>query len=208
LAAAIAICGFINEEEDNISTSFLRAVCKILSKMYIDTEQEDSKSLKVLKQGLEDLATTVTDHTALSYVENLIGVVDDVRCDDETEESKREETEQMIENEDCDERMKTLEHKNEHTNRDNEIPACKKSERSVARGRTSNGDEIPTFASLGVNHVKPKRPTRTSRTQGHIPLFASVGIAGKQLNGSESSDLESCSSDDSSSSYESSDSRD
>ena len=83
LNAVNAICSFINEDGDELTTAYLRALCKILSNSYIDVESEDICALRSLKQGLNDLAINVTDTTAMRSLENLIELVDEVNSDDE-----------------------------------------------------------------------------------------------------------------------------
>lgn len=189
LSAVIAICNFIIEEVDDISTSFLRAICKILSKSYIDVESENMKSLNLLKQGLEETAMNVTDETAINYVEALVELLDEVESDTDKDE------EDVSEKELIEEDAKT-------TGDDSREPGL--------RSRISNGDSIPTFASLGAknDNNESRRSSRSSReSHSGIPLFASIGAS--EANPSTlHSDPETGSSDASSSSYESSDDSD
>jgi condensin complex subunit 3 len=206
LAAVMAICSFINEEGDEISTSFLRALCKILSKSYIDVESENMKSLKLLKQGLEEMAMNVTDETAINYVETLIEILDEVKSDidDEEEKSTVTDAESIVGERKCENDFE------KESTTDAALSPCDDSRKSSLRSRLSNGSSIPTFASLGARdkNEERRRSFRSSRqSQSGIPLFASIGTSeAKSLK--QHSDPDSDSSDDSSSSYESSDDSD
>jgi len=92
LNAVNAICSFINEDGDELTTAYLRALCKILSSSYIDVESEDIYALRALKQGLNDLAMNVTDTTAMRSLENLVELVDEVHSDDEDDANEIEES--------------------------------------------------------------------------------------------------------------------
>ena len=83
LKASIVICEFLNEEGEDLSTAYLRSLCKILSKSHIDSDSEDIKALRLLKRGLDELAMNITDITAMTALEKLMETVEDVESDDE-----------------------------------------------------------------------------------------------------------------------------
>jgi len=214
LNAANAICSFINEDGDELTPTYLRALCKILSKSYIDVESEDSRVLAVLKQGLNDLAINVTDNTAMRSLEDLIELVDDVKSDNDDEENESGNEDSNVDEDDnelmsmeggnsdqFDIEMEVSEEKIEEEEEEENDPVtdkkdnreCKnvpifatigqkeleRNRNSIAsarsnESRTSNCDEIPKFASLGVD--SDSKSNRTSRTSNNgIPLFASIG---------------------------------
>lgn len=227
LAAVMGICNFINEEIDDISTTFLRALCKILSKSYIDVESENLKSLRLLKQALEEMAMNVTDETAINYAETLLGILDDVRSDaDVDEESEMTDTESVVEQETrdvavdeeesalADDKSAVAEGTREEDLEKESIEADAaspedNSTKSGSRSRRSNRSSIPTFASLGAQDKNQRRrSSRSSRqSQNGIPFFATIGTPEENCSEqNRKSDQESFCSDDSSSSYFSDDS--
>ena len=193
LNAAIAICGFINEDCDELSSTYLRALCKILNKSYIDVESEDSGILAVLKQGLNDLAIIITDDTAMRSLEDLIELVDDVgdepnesrnnksKVDDdnndsmgtEDEEHDQSDIEMEVSEEMIDEEEDTI---REEENDPIQVPDEQENE---------EGKNVPLFATIGQkerdrksNSSARSNESRTSNCDG-IPLFASLGVNSK-----------------------------
>ncbi len=88
LNVAVAICYFLCDENENLTISYLRSLCKILSKSYIDIDSEDIKTLKHLKRGLDELSINITDNTAMRSLETLIEILDDVQSDEEEDDEQ------------------------------------------------------------------------------------------------------------------------
>lgn len=61
LNVAVAISDFLSDQNDNVSISYSRSLCKILRKSYIDIYSEDSKTLQHLERGLHEFSINITD---------------------------------------------------------------------------------------------------------------------------------------------------
>ena len=57
LNVAVAISDFLSDQNDNVSISYSRSLCKILRDIY----SEDSKTLQHLERGLHEFSINITD---------------------------------------------------------------------------------------------------------------------------------------------------
>lgn len=93
LCIAVAITGFLEQNSDDLSTTFIRSLCKILSNVDLDIGADEKSHLKRLKNSVEELTMHVTDDSALRTLQPLIELVEDVHSDDESESEKESECE-------------------------------------------------------------------------------------------------------------------
>ena len=195
LHAAIAICDYLSDENDNLSLTYLRALCKVLSKSYIDVESEDPKALLLLKRGLDDLAMNITDNAAMKSLEYLVDIVDEVDSDleedgeraefsEEDDDGNDEDTvvaeksvlEASMEDESMDAGDGNIEvDEEEEINHDLDANTTKSDVKKV--------QGVPTFAIMGGDMANsnsilatPKKISHVKRTSNNtnIPAFATV----------------------------------
>lgn len=231
LNAAVSICDFLCGQNELLPTSYVRSLCKILSKSYIDIDSEDSKSLQHLKRGLDELSMNITDDTAIGSLEVLIEILDEVPCDGkndvkrvESEEEEDDDEEESILDERIEQGRKTdsdcsvdASETNQRKNfveqkDDSTLPFFAQRGSTLAASRSTIWDSrnhnlsllSPFSANKGIEESPPTRklPRRGSRKE-EIPLFASIG-SNNRGSGRDSSEFESEPDDEiSSSSFES-----
>ena len=172
LNAAISISEFLNAEGDDLSTAYLRSLCKILNKSYIDPESEDERSLRQLKRNLDDLAMNITDTAAMASLENLIEILEDVQSDEDESIIAADESMEIDKTEDS-----------ESHGSKSEVDGLSVEEESqggneISDGEKVNNENVPIFATLGhrddgkelIKESTPMKPSRTSKNE--IPAFA------------------------------------
>ena len=79
LDISLSIASFLVKESDNLSTQYVRSLCKILSSIDLDTSGENQISLKPLKLNLDELSMSLTDETALRSLRRLVSELDEVK---------------------------------------------------------------------------------------------------------------------------------
>jgi condensin complex subunit 3 len=87
LLAAIQIATFLSKESENLGTTFLRVLCKLLGGIDLDVECEESKDLSTLKHLMDDLAMEIIDATSQRALSQLDELLADVVIEEEVNES-------------------------------------------------------------------------------------------------------------------------
>jgi condensin complex subunit 3 len=87
LLASVQIATFLSKESENLGTTFLRVLCKLLGGVDLDLECENPKDLSALKQLMEDLAMEITDTTSQRSLTQLDELLAEVVVEDEEKES-------------------------------------------------------------------------------------------------------------------------
>lgn len=96
LLASIAISKFLTESCDGCTTTYLRAICKIIGGADIILEEEPFESLSILKKSMDEAAMIVTDSTSIRSLETLLELLEEVPDDEEEDEDDDEEEDDEI----------------------------------------------------------------------------------------------------------------
>lgn len=94
LMASVQIAIFLSKESENLGTTFLRALCKLLGSADLDLEREIPKDLSQLKQLMEDLDEAISDATCVRALTQLIDVLAPVEVLEEDEDEESESSEE------------------------------------------------------------------------------------------------------------------
>ena len=185
LNVAVAICYFLCDENENLTISYLRSLCKILSKSYIDIDSEDIKTLKHLKRGLDELSINITDNTAMRSLETLIEILDDVQSDEE-EDDEQVETEND-ESEDEEESVDKRQHKHDDVgDTESSTDTLDDKQMSYIEDRKEN-ESVPLFATMGSDDLGDTESSTDTlddtqmsyiedrKDNESVPLFATMG---------------------------------
>jgi hypothetical protein len=92
ILAAIQIATFLSTESENLGTTFLRVLCKLLGGIDLDVEYEESKDLSTLKHLMDDLSMEITDATSQRALSQLDELLADVVIEEEVNESSDDQT--------------------------------------------------------------------------------------------------------------------
>ena len=90
LLASIAIAEFLTESSVGCTTTYLRAICKIVGGADIILEEEPFESLSILKKSMDEAAMIVTDSTSIRSLETLVELLDEIPDEEEEEEEEDE----------------------------------------------------------------------------------------------------------------------
>ena len=88
LVILVAIATFLEEHADDLTTTFIRTLCKILGSTHLDVSNEEQSLMRRLKNSIEELTMHITDDSALRALQPLIEIVEDVHSDDESTSEK------------------------------------------------------------------------------------------------------------------------
>ena len=90
LLASIAIAEFLTESSVGCTTTYLRAICKIVGGADIILEEEPFENLSILKKSMDEAAMVVTDSTSIRSLETLVELLDEIPDEEEEEEEDEE----------------------------------------------------------------------------------------------------------------------
>ena len=99
LLASIAISEFLTESSVGCTTTYLRAICKIIGGADIILEEEPYESLSILKKSMDEAAMVVTDNTSIRSLETLLELLEEVPDEEEEEDDEEEEEEDELDDE-------------------------------------------------------------------------------------------------------------
>jgi len=180
LLMAIAISKFLIKEGDNIQTSHLRSLSKILGSTYIDVETEERALLRVLKGNVDELAMIVTDDLAIRSLETVVCILDDVIMDDDCSDNGERNTDISVENDDsCSECDTELEEEGQISYEDGE--PNRKFEESEIEEEEKNGNHSKRMGEK-CSHTKRMRKNEVSLLEG----FADITLNEKGKDSKES----------------------
>lgn len=99
LLASIAISEFLTESSVGCTTTYLRAICKIIGGADIILEEEPHESLSILKKSMDEAAMVVTDNTSIRSLETLLELLEEVPDEEEEDEDDEDELDDEVDNE-------------------------------------------------------------------------------------------------------------
>ena len=94
LLASIAISEFLTESSVGCTTTYLRAICKIIGGADIILEEEPYESLSILKKSTDEAAMVVTDNTSIRSLETLLELLEEVPDEEEEDEDDEDDEEE------------------------------------------------------------------------------------------------------------------
>lgn len=94
LLASIAISEFLTESSVGCTTTYLRAICKIIGGADIILEEEPYESLSILKKSMDEAAMVVTDNTSIRSLETLLELLEEIPDEDEDDEDDDDDEEE------------------------------------------------------------------------------------------------------------------
>ena len=93
LLAGVQVAEFLAKSGLELTDTEARALCKFLSTVDFDVDDEDINNIASLKRHMEDLGMMLTDATSLRYLASLNDLLADVEVNDEEEEEEEDEAE-------------------------------------------------------------------------------------------------------------------
>lgn len=103
LLAGVQVAEFLAKSGLELTDTEARALCKFLSTVDFDVDDEDINNISSLKRHMEDLGMMLTDATSLRYLASLNDLLADIEVNDDDEEEEEDETEDSDEEVDDDE---------------------------------------------------------------------------------------------------------
>lgn len=86
LLAAIQVATFLSEKGSDLSTSYLRALCKIIGEIDLVIDNELWEHLSLLKELLEELGNVIDDNNSLGSFVKVTELLAEVEIEDELED--------------------------------------------------------------------------------------------------------------------------
>jgi condensin complex subunit 3 len=180
MSASIQISQFLVNAGEDVRTTMLRSLCKLLGSMSMSiATSEDHQALLLLKNCNEELGMIITDPTSLRSLTALNEALADVAIDDEADNAggaRNEIVDEETEDDDDDDNDVAGEETEEEENASlsDDIPDDASGETLVNGMRSvfisSNANkENPVSSSVAFKHEKPnkERAPRACRAQGN-----------------------------------------
>ena len=185
LSVSVATSAFLLEEAHQISTNFVRTLCKILSKLYVDPSADDQAALKLFKRNLDELSMCITDDNALSCLKVLFILLEDVEHSDNEIDGEDDESEE-------DTSIEEKEYQQGYSDvSDNEVHSVTSNDVSIQDLNTSARNNIIDASNI-ASHLNEESRDRNSSSslrivsrcsdEDNLPSFATVGRSPKKNN--------------------------